>query len=152
MESQGPLPHSQKPATCPFLEPDQSIPWHHRTFWRSVFVLSSHLRSGLTRCLFPMHVTCPTHVILLDLINRIIFVEKYRSWSSSLCSLLHSPISSSLLGPNTLLSTLFSNTLSLRSSLNVGDQVSHSYETTGRIIVLYLLMRCTCLQHTFSNY
>src|SRR5215475_4379829 len=33
------------------------------------------------------------------------------------------------LSPNTLLSTLFSNTLSLRSSLNVSDQVSHPYKT-----------------------
>jgi hypothetical protein len=29
---------------------------------------------------------------------------------SSLCSLLHSPVTSSLLGPNALLSTLFANT------------------------------------------
>jgi hypothetical protein len=39
--------------------------------------------------------------------------EKYRSFSSSLCSLLHSPVTLSLLGPNILLSTLFSNALSL---------------------------------------
>ena len=39
-------------------------------------------------------------------------------------------LSSSLCGPNILLSTLFSNTLSLRSSLNVTDQVSHPYKTT----------------------
>jgi hypothetical protein len=45
----------------------------------------------------------------------------------------------SLLGPNILLNTLFSNTLSLRSSVNVSDQVSHPYNTTGRIIVLYNL-------------
>jgi hypothetical protein len=45
-----------------------------------------------------------------------------------LCSLLHSPVTSSLLGPNIPLSTLFSNTLSLRSSLSVRDQVSHPYE------------------------
>jgi hypothetical protein len=32
------------------------------------------------------------------------------------------------LDPNSFLSTLFSNTLSLRSSLNVSDQVSHSYK------------------------
>jgi hypothetical protein len=44
------------------------------------------------------------------------------------------------LGPNTLLNTLFSNTLSLRSSLNVSDQVSHPYKTTGKIIVLYILI------------
>ena len=60
--------------------------------------------------------------------------EEYRSFSSSLCSFLHSHVVSSLLGPNILLSTLFSNTLSLRSSLNVSDQVSHPYNTTGIII------------------
>jgi hypothetical protein len=31
-----------------------------------------------------------------------------------LCNFLHSPVTSSLVGPNILLSTLFSNTLSLR--------------------------------------
>jgi hypothetical protein len=40
-------------------------------------------------------------------------------------------VTSSLLGPNTLLNTLVSNTLSLRSSLNVSDQVSHPYKTKG---------------------
>ena len=40
--------------------------------------------------------------------------------------------------PNILLSALFSNILSLRSSLNVRDQVSHPYKTTGRITVLCL--------------
>jgi hypothetical protein len=44
-----------------------------------------------------------------------------------------------LLGPYILLSTLFSNTLSLCSSLNVRDQVSHPYKTTGRFILLYIL-------------
>jgi phosphate starvation-inducible membrane PsiE len=42
---------------------------------------------------------------------------------------------SSLLGPNILLRTLFTNTLSLCSSLNATDQVSHPYKTTGRIMV-----------------
>jgi hypothetical protein len=45
------------------------------------------------------------------------------------------PIVSSLLGPNILL-----NTLSLHSSLNVSDQVSHPYKTIGKIIVLYILI------------
>jgi hypothetical protein len=36
----------------------------------------------------------------------------------------------SLLGPNILHNTLFSNTLSLRSSLSVSDQVSHPYKTS----------------------
>jgi hypothetical protein len=69
----------------------------------------------------------PPHLILLDFTTRTIFGKEYSSLSASLCNFLHSPVTSSLLGPNTLLSTLFSNTLSLRSSLNVSDQVSHPH-------------------------
>ena len=60
---------------------------------------------------------------LLVLITRIIFVIYM------LCSSLHSPVTSSLIGPNIVLSTLFSNSLSLRSTLNTSDQVSHPYKT-----------------------
>jgi hypothetical protein len=35
--------------------------------------------------------------------------------------------------------TLFSNILIICSSLNVRDQVSHPYKTTGRVMVLYIL-------------
>jgi hypothetical protein len=44
------------------------------------------------------------------------------------------------LRPNNLLSTLFSNTLNLCSSLNMRDQIAHPYKTTGKIIVLYILI------------
>ena len=46
----------------------------------------------------------------------------------------------SLLGPNILLSTLFPNILSLPSSHIMSDQVSHPYKTTGKIMVLYILI------------
>jgi len=46
----------------------------------------------------------------------------------------------SLLDPNILLSTVVSNTLSLHSSLNVSDQFSDPYNTTGQMIVLYILI------------
>jgi hypothetical protein len=78
--------------------------------------------------------TCPAYLIL-DLITRIVFGEQYRSLSSSLCRFLHTPVTWSLFGSNILLSTLFSITLSLRSSLNVDDQVPLPYKTTGKIIV-----------------
>ena len=73
----------------------------------------------------PIHSTCPADNILLDFITHIILGEEYKSFSSSLCNLLHSPVTSSLLGPNILLNTMFSNTLSFLSSLTVSDQVSH---------------------------
>jgi hypothetical protein len=47
-------------------------------------------------------------------------------------------VTSSLFGLSILLSTLFSNILSLCSSLSVRDQVSHPYKTAGKIIVVYI--------------
>ena len=88
----------------------------------------------------PIRATCPAHLILLDFITRTILDEEYKSFSSSLCSLLHFHVTSSLLGPNILLNTMFSNTLSFLSSRNVSYQASHPYKTTDEIIVLYLLI------------
>ena len=82
----------------------------------------------------PIRATCPAHLILNDFITRTILGEEYRSLSSSLCSLLHSPVTSSLLCPNILLNTMFSNTLSFLFSRNVNDRVSHPYKTTNTIL------------------
>jgi alpha-amylase/alpha-mannosidase (GH57 family) len=59
------------------------------------------------------------------LIILIILGEEYKLWSYSLCSFLQPPVTWALFSPNVFLSTLFSNTYSLCSSLNVTDQVSH---------------------------
>ena len=116
-----------------WVSPIQSI-YQHPTSWRSILILSTHLRLGLPSGLFPsgfptknlysplfspICATCTAYLILLDFITRTILGEEYKSFSSSLCSLLHSPVTSSLLGPNILLNTMFSNTLSLLFSRHI---------------------------------
>ena len=44
----------------------------------------------------PVRATCPALLIFLDFITRIILGEAYKSFSSSLCSFLQSPVISSL--------------------------------------------------------
>jgi len=60
-------------------------------------------------------------------------IKQYRSLSFSLYSSIHSLLTSFHLGPNILLSTLFSETLILRSSHNVSDQVSHPYKIQAKL-------------------
>jgi len=102
----------------------QSIPHILKIHHNFIFHLCQGLPSGFfptgfptktlyTPLLSPIHAKCHAHLILLDIINQIIFGEKYTS-SSSIYNFLHSPVTSSLLGPN-ILNTLFSNTLSLHS-------------------------------------
>ena len=138
-----------------FFEPDQSSQYPHPTSYRSILILSFHLCLGLPSGLFPsgfltktlykpllspICATCPDSLILLDFITRTILGEEKRSLNSSLCSFIYSPVTLSLIDPNILLNTLFSNTVSLRSSINVRDQVSHPCKTTGKIIFLFILI------------
>jgi len=65
----------------------------HPTYWRSVLILSTHLRLGLLSGLLPsgfpsktlytplsspIRATCPAHLILLDFITRTILGEAYK--------------------------------------------------------------------------
>ena len=150
MKLEGSSPHLAEPATCPCTEPDHSSPCPYPTSWRSILIFSSCV-PGYSKwspslmfpdqnlympLLCPIRATCLAH--LIHFITWTILGEAYRSISSSLFSFLHYPVTLSLLGPNVLLSTLFSNILSLHSSLSLSNEVSYPYKTTVKIMVLYI--------------
>ena len=105
------------PPTVPVLSHITQPMLSHSTSWSSILILSSHLRLGLPNGLFPsgfptstlcttlsspIRATGPVHLIRLDFTTRTILGKEYGSFSSSLCSFLHSTVTSSLLGPNTV--------------------------------------------------
>jgi len=72
--------------------------------------------------------------------------EEYRSFSSSLCSLLHSPVTPSLLGPNILLNTIFWNTLNFLSSWQLlrNWKCSCVWNEYSLFQIMYMFLLCTC--------
>ena len=144
----------KSPPPVPVLSQLNSVHAHHPSFWRSILILSSHLYLGFPSDLFPqgsqpkpcMYFSSPhmchmphlSHLCWIGHLRK--FGEEYRSWSSSLFSLLHSPVTFSRSAPSILLCTLFSNTHSRCFSLNVRDHISCPCKTTGKIIVLYILI------------
>jgi hypothetical protein len=132
-------PYAQQPATGPYPESTQSTPRPPSQY--SYPILPSTRRSSEWFLSFRIprqnlvHFSVPFHACHmprpphpLHFICSMIFGDEYKLRRSSLCNFYSPPISS-LFGPNILLRTLFSNTLSLCSYLNVRDQVLHPYKT-----------------------
>ena len=86
-------------STCPFPEPNVSSPHFHLAFFFVFLIQFTNFRQSVF-CIFSgyyfawstvslMHRTCPIHVMFLDLIIIIIYIEGYKLWSlaglSDLC-------------------------------------------------------------------
>ena len=154
MEPEGSLPHSQVPPPVRILiqiDKIHALTFHFLKIHLNIILPSTpgsskwslSLRFPHQNPLYTSYLphTChmPAQLILFDLITRTTVGEN-RSLSSSSCSFLHSPVTSSLLGPNIFLHALYSNTRSLRSFFSVSDQVSHPYKTIGKIIFVCILI------------
>ena len=150
MESDGSLLHSQVPITCPYPKPDQSSLCPHPASWRSILILSSHLCLGLPSGLFPTGL--PIKTLYTPLLSPVcatsppIHFSRFDPpnniwWGVQIIKLLvmyFPPFPYYLVPLRPKYSSLFLNALSLSSSLNMNDQVSHPYKRTGKIIVLYI--------------
>jgi hypothetical protein len=107
-----------------------------------------------------MRTTFPVHRIFLDLITILIFGVQYELLSYLLCNFLQPPITSSLSGPNALLSTLFSTPSASRCHVMKhapGYYIKTVLSTclTLTIIVLYRMIKkslCSRKKQTFYFY
>jgi hypothetical protein len=153
MEPEGWLPHSQVPANCPYTEPARSSRYHHilipedpSYYYQPIYAWSSNRRLFLR---FPHHnplyISTHPHKRYMPRppnSNRFYYPNNIE-WGVQIIKLFIMQFSSHLcylvpLRPKYSPHTLFSNTIHLRSSLDVSDQISHPY-TTDKIIVLYIL-------------
>lgn len=95
---------------------------------------------------FPMHATCLNYPIFLKM-SMLIISSKHQQSIILLCSFLQPPVTSSLLSPDILHSTLFVNTVNWHCFLGFINHVSHSRKTTnkitGSIIIISVLWHGT---------
>ena len=123
----------------------QSLPPPQTTSWRSILniILPSTSRSSQVFCFPPVSPPKTPYTPLLFPYTCYMPHPSHSRfyhpnniwWGVQIMKLLivyfsPFPVTSSILGPDILLNTLFSDTFSLRSSVNVSDQVSHPYKTS----------------------
>jgi hypothetical protein len=142
-----PLPHfKDREGSYPV---HRSVPLHpiltqfnpsHIMSVRSILILPSHLRLGLQRDLLLWGFQAKPLYTLLSSVVRVTWFKYHNniSRSSSLCNFPN-------LGPNVLLSTPFSDTLSLCSSISMRDRILNLHRKTGKVNVKVKVKLFLCL-------
>jgi hypothetical protein len=107
VKREGSLSLSEQPPLYSYPEPHESsrCPSTHflKTYWNIIlpsiprslkcsFCLRFSHRNSVCTYPRPLHATSPDHLIILNLIIRIIFGKEYRSQCSSLSNLIHSQV------------------------------------------------------------
>ena len=153
MEPDLSLPHTTETKTCHYPESEsQMSPVHNPHPNPPTYFLKTHFNIILTYSYTIQVVSFPqvspskpyihlfSHILLMTHPSLSFLIPHSNNiwWGVQIIKLLimHSPkvpVTSSLLGPNIFLSTLFSNTLSLHSSASVKDQVSQPHNTTEKL-------------------
>ena len=151
------LPHLQVPVTChlsvSWVRSILTLPPSHFLKIHLDIILPS--MPGSSKWSFslrfphqnPVYTSPLPHTCYIPRPSNFSWFDHPNTWDK-VCRSVSSVCSYLLLSPNILLSTLFSYTLSLCSSLNVTDQVSHPHKTTGKIIFLYTLI---CIIFFFNS-
>ena len=144
-------PAHNSPSVDHSARPIQSISSLHSISWKSVFIISSYLCPVLPNGFFthvsPNNPVCPLflstfqmppHIPPFSFNYPVTFSQQYWSWISPLCNLLRSTVSQFLSATNIFLSSLFSNTHSLCSSLSIRQHVLHPYINRQSFISVYI--------------
>ena len=133
------LLHLNVTTTCPYPEPNQSSPQPppHSTSWISILISSSHLFLSFK---WSLSLSFPTKTHYAPLPSPYLLhaspISFFLTWSYKqywVGSTGHSAPHSVVFSTPRYLVPLFSTTLSLYSSFNVSDHISHPHKTTGKV-------------------
>jgi hypothetical protein len=111
----------------------------HRVSLRSILMLFTNLHTGLCSGLFPSGFPTKHSLFTMPCASDHPWLG-HSNYTWQKVQVMKLRVTSSIFGPNILLSILFSNTVRLCVYLNIGYYFSQLYRTTRKIRILYILI------------